>query len=103
MPKINLEQYLGGENYDRGLMLEAMRLVEDALNRLSEGRIYQNYNAASAAPTGSTVAYQLGDIVRNTLPTELGAVSSKYIVWGFICVAAGTPGTWREMRVLTGN
>lgn len=102
MPRLNLEQFLQ-ENYDRSLMTEMVRQVEDALNRLSEGRIYQTYNASDAAPTGSTVAYQLGDYIRNTTPTELGSGGSKYIIWGFLCVAAGTPGTWREMRVLTGN
>jgi hypothetical protein len=49
------------------------------------------------------VAYQVGDFVRNSTPTELGGAGSKYIVWGFICIGAGTPGTWREMRFLTGN
>ena len=103
MPRVNLEQFLSGDKYDRGLMIEIARQIEDALNRLSEGRIYQHYNAAATAPTGSTVAYQLGDKVWNTTPTEAGAPGSMYMVIGYICVAAGTPGTWREMRVLTGN
>ena len=102
MPRLNLEQFLQ-DRYDRGLFTELVRQVEDSINRLSEGRIYQHYNAAAAAPTGSTVAYQLGDIVKNLTPTESGSAGSKYIVWAFVCVAAGTPGTWREMRVLTGN
>ena len=102
MPKLNLEQFVQ-EKYDRGLMIEAMRQLEDAINRLSEGRIYQHHNAATAAPTGATVSYQLGDRIKNTTPTELGTAGSKYIVAEFICVAAGNPGTWREMRVLTGN
>jgi hypothetical protein len=102
LPRLYLEQYLQ-EKYDRSLMTELMRQVEDAINRLSEGRIYQSYNAAAAAPTGTTVSYQLGDYVRNTTPTELGAGGSKYLVLGFVCVAAGTPGTWREVRTLTGN
>lgn len=102
MPKINLEQFVHNE-YDRGLMTEMVRQIEDAVNRLSEGRIYQHYNAATAAPTGSTVAYQLGDFVKNLTPTELGSSPNKYIVFGFVCIAAGNPGTWREVRVLTGN
>ena len=80
-----------------------VRQIEDAINRLSEGRIYQNYNAAAAAPTGSTVAYQIGDFIRNTTPTPTGGAGSEYVVYGFVCVGAGTPGTWREARVLTGN
>lgn len=102
MPRLYLEQYLQ-KDYDLSLMSELMRQLEDAINRLSEGRIYQNYNAAAAAPTGTTVAYQLGDIVRNTTPTELGTAGSKYIIMGWINVAAGSPGTFRELRCPTGN
>lgn len=102
MPKLNLEQFIQ-KDYDRGLMTEAFRQIEDAINRLSSGAIYQHYNATTAAPTGSTQSYQLGDIIRNTTPTPAGSPGSEYIVWGFICTAAGNPGTWEEMRVLTGN
>jgi len=102
VPRLFLEQYLQ-KDYDFALMAELMRHVEDAINRLSEGRIYQAYNAAPSAPTGTTVSYQVGDFVRNSNPIELGSVGSRYIVFGFICIAAGTPGTWRELRCPTGN
>ena len=102
MPRLFLEQYLQ-KDYDFALMAELMRQLEDAVNRLSEGRIYQAYNAAASAPSGTTVAYQVGDQVRNSAPTELGSAGSRYIITGWICVAAGSPGTWREMRTLTGN
>lgn len=102
MPRLFLEQYLQ-KRYDPALMAEIMRLLEKAVNDLSEGRIYQAYNAATAAPTGDTVAYQVGDFVRNISPTELGSAGSKYLIFGWICVASGAPGTWREMRFLTGN
>ena len=102
MPKLNLEQFVHGE-YDRGMMTEMVRQIEDAINRLSSGAIYQNYNATTAAPTGTTVAHSVGDFVKNLVPTELGTAGSKYMVYGFVCVAAGNPGTFREARVLTGN
>ena len=102
MPRLFLEQYLQKE-YDFALMSELMRQLEDAVNKLSEGRIYQHYNAASAAPSGTTVAYQVGDKVWNLSPTPAGSAGSEYLIIGWMCIAAGTPGTWREMRVLTGN
>ena len=102
MPRLYLEQFVQQE-YDRSLMTEMVRQVEDAINRISEGRIYQSYNASATAPTGDTVSYQLGDYVKNLTPTELGSGGSMYIVLGFVCIAAGNPGTWREVRVLTGN
>lgn len=102
MPRLNLEQFISND-YDRSLMVEMVRQVEDALNRLSEGRIYQNYNASATAPTGSNASHQLGDVVKNLTPTELGSAGSKYVVYGFLCVAAGSPGTFRELRIPTGN
>ena len=59
------------------------------------------FNSATAAPTGNTWA--IGDIVRNSAPAELGVALSKYIIVGWICTVSGTPGTWLEMRTLTGN
>ena len=102
MPRLYLEQFIQ-QDYDRGLLTEMVRQIEDAINRLSEGRIYQRYNAASAAPTGTTVAYQIGDEVPNLTPTPAGAPGSEYMIVGWKCTAAGTPGTWEEMRVLTGG
>jgi hypothetical protein len=102
VPRLYLEQFVT-EKFDRGLMTEMVRQIEDAINRLSEGRIYQNYNAASAAPTGSTVSYQLGDFIKNLSPTPAGGAGSEYIILGWVCTAAGTPGTFEEVRTLTGG
>ena len=71
------------------------------VNGLSEGRIAANYNAATAVPTTGT--YQQGDKVWNSAPVEAGAASSRYVVIGWICTVGGTPGTFLQMRVLTGN
>lgn len=51
----------------------------------------------------STGDWNQGDTVYNEAPTELGAAGSKYIITGWKCVASGTPGTWVQMRSLTGN
>ena len=55
----------------------------------------------SATPTQGT--WILGEVVYNSSPSELGAGGSKYIILGWMCTVAGTPGTWLPMRVLTGN
>lgn len=85
---------------DPGLKQE---LVDHAilLNLLTDGRLAGTNNATTAAPTSGTHAQ--GDVVRNSAPTELGTAGSKYVVLGWVCVAGGTPGTWLQMRVLTGN
>lgn len=82
-------------------LIKILNDIAKQLNQLSEGGITAVTNATTAAPTAGT--YQQGDKVMNTNPTEAGGVGSKYIIIGWICVSAGTPGTWREMRVLTGN
>jgi Pectate lyase superfamily protein len=58
-------------------------------------------NPGTAAPTTNTWA--VGDFIQNTAPAELGSAASKYVVTGWICTVAGTPGTWLECRSLTGN
>lgn len=80
------------------------RLYRDTstqLNQLSEGYIQAVTNAATAAPTSGT--WNRGDFIRNSAPSELGAVGQKYVIHGFICTASGTPGTWLQCRYLTGN
>ena len=71
------------------------------VNNLTEGRISAVTNATTAAPT--TGPNQQGDFVRNSAPTELGSASSKYVIFGWVCVVSGTPGTFVQCRFLTGN
>ena len=71
------------------------------VNLLTEGRIAAVTNATTAAPTSGP--NQQGDFVRNSAPTELGLASRKYVILGWVCVASGTPGTFVQCRVLTGN
>lgn len=55
----------------------------------------------TAAPTGGTWA--IGDRIKNSNPSEAGAGGSQYVIEGWICTVAGTPGTWLAQRTLTGN
>lgn len=71
------------------------------VNASSEGLIAGATNADTAPPT--TNDHQRGDIVRNSAPSELGTAGSKYVVLGWQCVVAGKPGTWVQLRCLTGN
>lgn len=71
------------------------------VNASSEGLVSGATNASTAPPT--TGDHQRGDIVRNSAPSELGTAGSKYVITGWQCVAAGTPGTWVQLRSLTGN
>lgn len=77
------------------------RSIAAQVNGLSEGRLSASYGALTAAPTQGT--WLVGDQVKNSAPSELGSAASKYVVIGWICTASGTPGTWLQMRTLTGN
>lgn len=83
------------------LLQRELREHANQVNQLAEGRIVANYAAMSAIPTTGT--YYQGDLVRNSLPVELGAAASKYVVYGWICTAGGTPGAFVDCRFLTGN
>lgn len=82
-------------------LLEIMRRIISQVNSLSDGNLSAFNNAA--ASTDIAGAHAVGDFVKNNAPAELGSAGSKYIITGWICVTAGTPGTWKECRTLTGG
>ena len=70
------------------------------VNALAAGSIDAVDARASAPAAGS---HKHGDFVRNSVPTEAGTAGSKYVVFGWLCVASGSPGTFVQARFLTGN
>lgn len=83
-------------------LMDFFRPLVSKVNGIASGVLFHaGDNAATAAPTTGT--YAQGDFVRNSNPTELGVALAKYVLIGWVCVASGTPGTWRESRTLTGN
>lgn len=96
----HLPPFKGGDLF-LPYLTRLLRDIATQLNQLSEGRLFARYRAVTAAPT--TGAWAQGDMVWNSTPAEAGGAGSKYVTLGWICTAGGTPGTWREMRVLTGN
>ena len=68
--------------------------------RAFNGSAMWDGEAITIPVTGSWAA---GDKVKHSAPVEVGSVASKYVIIGWVCVASGTPGTWKEMRVLTGG
>lgn len=90
--------------YDRQLyftLAKLFRNIAQKVNSIADGDIAAFDNAYTAAPTSGT--WRQGDSIRNSAPSELGSVGSKYVITGWQCVASGTPGTWVQLRSLTGN
>ena len=81
-------------------LTELFRNLYASLGLLQAGSINGNTNQRTSAPTTGT--WLQGDTVKNTNPSELGGAGNKYVIIGWICTASGTPGTWKEMRTLTG-
>lgn len=74
------------QQYDAGQIARLFRELETQLDLLSTGRQGAYYGALTAAPTTGT--YEAGDWIKNSSPSAGG--------WfGFICVTAGSPGTWK--------
>jgi hypothetical protein len=87
--------------YNRSRIEVLFRETQTAVNALAEEGISAFYQARTAAPT--TGSWVQGDFVRNSAPSEAGSGGSKYVITGWICTQSGTPGTWLEARILTGN
>ena len=77
------------------------RQISTQLNQLSEGGINAVTNAATSPPASGI--WTRGDFIRNAEPTEAGSNGARYVLVGWVCVASGEPGTWRQCRYLTGN
>ena len=72
-----------------------VRLAQQ-LNGLTEGRIAVVHNAYTAYPVAGK--YEQGDFIRNSTPSVQGVIPCDYIILGWICTVAGTPGTWEPVR-----
>lgn len=82
-------------------IFDSLKAIGQKVNQMADGRIAGADLVGTTAPTTGT--YKQGDFVRNSTPTELGVVTAKYVIIGWICVTGGSPGTFYDCRVLTGN
>lgn len=92
------------KGYVSDLVTRLTKIFRDLTNQLdglAGGYIHFAKNTGTTAPT--TGKWNVGDCIRNSGVSELGASPNKYVIAGWVCVTAGEPGTWREMRCLTGN
>ena len=93
------------EKYTRADIAPIIRAICSQVNLLSEGKIQARYQAQVSVPAGS-VSAQVGDIVWDSNTTVRGSVApgiaASYVRLGWVCNVAGNPGTWQEIRTLTG-
>lgn len=85
--------------YTKGMVWEggiACMREANAYNAAEDGS-----DAANLIPTAG--AWRAGKYLRNWQPVETGQAGSKYVLMGWQCVQAGTPGVWVQDRATTGN
>lgn len=80
---------------------DQLRAIAQKVNQIGDGRIAGSDLCSATVPTSGTFAK--GDFISNSAPSELGTAGQKYVITGWMCVTAGTPGTLVECRSLTGN
>ena len=97
-----LEQKIGNE-YKRTDVADVVRAIARQVDGLTEGGISYKDNAVSSAPTSSAVSHATGDWKWKLNTTVQGTAGSQYVTFAFLCVAPGSPGTWVELRGLTGT
>jgi hypothetical protein len=84
--------------YDPASLQDIVRQVETQANQHAEGRIKARHGAMTAAPTAGN--WEIGDFVWNSNPSLVSSDIADYVLYGWICTASGTPGTWRQARVI---
>lgn len=75
---------------------DVLTLIARQLNAFTEGSVSSVHNALTAAPTTGT--WKAGDFIRNSNPSDTGDGSA---IFGWVCIASGTPGTWRKLKTET--
>lgn len=98
MGKLFLDQKVP-HAYDRQSLTDIILAICNQVNALSEGRLAAKYNAQASVPTGTAAAYAVGDFV----PDSNCTVTNGSVRLGWVCTAAGTPGTLQEARALIAN
>jgi hypothetical protein len=88
------------QSYDAAALAEVLRRIVTQLNNLSDGRLNARDSGLTAPPT--TGRYAVGDVVWHTSPSETTTTTGNFVVMGWVCTASGEPGTFEQMRVLTG-
>jgi hypothetical protein len=88
-------------SYDSQVFADLFSRIEMQVNQLAEGSIYGRHASATAAPTLGN--YVKSDIVWNSDTSVLGTAGGQYVILGWVCYVSGNPGTWAEMRAVTGT
>lgn len=86
----------GSQTFISRLLIRLTEVIREHSNEINKVTKY-----ASSVP--SSGSHSQGEFVWNTSPSESGSAGSKYVVLGWSCVTSGTPGTWKEIRGLTGG
>lgn len=94
-------------SYESRAFREIISAICNQSDSAAEGRLSSKYSSSSVTPSGSVAAYAVGDIIFDSNVTVRSTVAAgvglNYVRLGWIWNVAGAPGTFQELRVLTGG
>lgn len=103
--KNNIEEKYGALYSNNGIyingVLETTKLYNNEMKKTINDSISNSNDFHIAPPTKGD--WVRGDVVKNYRPVEQGKAGSLFIIDGWTCLTTGTPGTWIQNKILTGN
>jgi hypothetical protein len=84
--------------YDKAAWTRIVRSICNQVNAVSEGRVTGRFNSQNTVPAGTSDPHEIGDLVYDTQPS----VTDGTVRIAWLCTAAGSPGTFTEVRAVTG-
>ena len=87
------------EKYDPNTLVDIITQLTTQVNNVSEGRLAGRYYNVTVSPNSTAVAGAVGDFASNANITVIGATPNRYVIPGWVCNVAGTPGTWQPLQV----
>lgn len=103
--KNNIEEKYGAIYNNNGIFingaLETTKIFNNEMKITLNDSISNSNDFHIAPPTQGN--WNRGDVVKNYRPVEQGTSGSLFIIDGWTCTTSGTPGTWVENKIMTGN
>lgn len=97
----NFVKFSGNTNYLFDISWQALIPRRVFANNL--GNDFTSGAGTTTPSAGNALQWYVGDVIRNTNPSVLGTAGSQYVISGWVCTTQGDPGTWSQMRTLTGT
>lgn len=97
----NFVKFASNSNYLFDISWQAY--IPHRIFKDNQGNDFTSGAGTTIPSAGNAIRWYVGDTIRNTAPAVAGTAGSQYVISGWVCTTQGDPGTWSEMRTLTGT